>query len=86
MMMKPVKKKVSTSVEVDGFLQGVVVLLRIGAAGGLANVFWRQRRQCRLLMKARSGAVLDGNGRGGAQIEAKLWSQSGRTVAEGRRS
>ena len=35
-------------------------------------------------MKARSGAMLHGNERGGDQVVAKLWSRSGRTAAEGR--
>ena len=39
MMSEPAKKKVSTSVEVDGFWQKAAVLLRIGACW-----WFRQRR------------------------------------------
>ena len=71
----------STSTEVDGFLQQAVVFLRNGAAACLTNTVWRWRWKCRWLVKARSGVVLGGNGRGGAQVVAKPWSRSGHTSA-----
>ena len=79
MVLKSVKKTVSTSIEVDGFLQKAAVSLRNEDAGGLAKGFWRQHGECRRLTRRGPGLCSV------ATDAAELRSRSGRTAAGGGR-